>query len=45
MGDSIVSGLNENGLSKKHAVKVRSYPGDTTKDLIDDIKTRYEKEP
>ena len=32
-----MSGLNEKDLSKKHTVKVRSYPGDTTKDLTDDI--------
>ena len=44
-GDSIVSGLNEKGLSKKHTVKVRSYPGDTTKDLIDDVKPVMRKNP
>ena len=45
VGDSIVSGLNEKGLSKKHTVKVRSYPGDTTKDLTDDIKPVMRKNP
>ncbi len=29
VGDSIVSGLNEKGLCKRHTVKVRSHPGDT----------------
>ena len=40
-----MSGLNEKGLSKKHTVKVRSYPGDTTKDLTDDIKPVMRKNP
>ena len=44
-GDSIVSGLNEESLSKKHTVRVRSYPGDTTEDLIDDVKPVMRKNP
>ena len=45
MGDSIASGINEKGLSKKHTIKVRSYSGDTTKDLTDDIKPVMRKNP
>ena len=40
-----MSGFNEKGLSKKHKVKVRSYPEDTTKDLIDDVKPVMRKNP
>ena len=45
VGDSIVSGLSEKGLSKRHTVKVRSHPGDTTEDLADDIKPIMRKNP
>ena len=45
VGDSIVSGLSEKGLSKRHTVKVRLHPGDTTEDLADDIKPIMRKNP
>ena len=45
VGDSIVSGLSEKGLSKRHTIKVRSHPGDTTEDLADDIKLIMRKNP
>ena len=45
VGDSMVSGLIEKGLSKRHTVKVRSHPGDTTEDLADDIKPIMRKKP
>ena len=41
----MMSGLNEKGLSKKHTVKIRSYPGDMIKDLIDDVKSVLRKNP
>ena len=40
-----MSGLSKKGLSKKHTVKVRSYPGDTTKDLTDETKPFMRKNP
>ena len=43
--DSIVSGLSEKGLSKRHTVKVRSHPGDTAEDLADDIKPIMRQNP
>ena len=43
--DKIVSGFNEKGLSKKYTVKVRSHPGNTTKDLIDNNKPVMRQNP
>ena len=48
VGDSILNGINENGLSKnakKHNVKVRAHPGATSRDLIDHIKPVARRKP
>ena len=39
VGDSLLNGINENGMKKlNHNVKVRNHPGATTEDIIDHIK-------
>ena len=48
VGDSILNGINENGLSKHaktHNVKVRADPGATSRDLIDHIKPVARRKP
>ena len=37
VGDSILNGIQENGLKKTHNVKVRAHPGATTEDLVDHL--------
>ncbi len=46
VGDSILNGISEKGLTKKnHIVKVRPHPGATTEDLVDHIKTVARRKP
>ena len=45
VGDSIINGIEEKGLSKKHNVRLRKCPGDTTEDLLDHIKPIARKKP
>ena len=45
LGDSIINGIEEKGLSRNHIVKVRKYPGDNTEDLIDHVKPIIRKKP
>ena len=45
IGDSIVNGLEERGLGKKHIVKIRKHPGATTTDMIDYIKQVQRRKP
>ena len=45
IGDSIVNGLEERGLGKKHIVKVRKHPGATTTDMKDYIKPVQRRKP
>ena len=46
VGDSILNGINEKGLTKKnHTVKVRPHPGATTEDLVDHIKPVARRKP
>ena len=45
LGDSIVNGIKDRGLSKQHNVKVRAQPGATTQDMEDHIKPLLRKEP
>ena len=35
IGDSMLNGVNEKGLSKSHSVQVKSYPGATSEDILD----------
>ena len=45
IGDSMLNNIDPKGLGKKHQVKVRSYGGSTTKDMIDFIKPTIRKKP
>lgn len=45
VGDSMLNGIKEKGLQKKHHVKVRAHPGSTTDDLIDYINPIIKKKP
>ena len=46
VGDSILNGINEKGLSRNDdIVKVRPYPGATSEDLIDHIKLVTRRKP
>ena len=45
LGDSIINGIEEKGLSRNHIVKVRKYPGDNTEDMIDHVKPIIRKKP
>ena len=45
IGDSILNGIEERGHSKNHNVKVRPYPGATTKDIVDHVKPVARKRP
>ena len=45
VGDSIVNGIQEKGLSSKHNIRIRRCPGDTTKDLVDHVKPIARKKP
>ena len=46
VGDSILNGISEKGLTKKnHIVKVRPHPGATTEDLVDHIKPVARRTP
>ena len=43
--DSMLNNIDPKGLAKKHQVKVLSYGGSTTKDMIDFIKPTIHKKP
>ena len=45
LGDSIINGIEEKGLSLNHFVKVRKDPGDNTEDMIDHVKPIIRKKP
>ena len=45
IGDSILNGLKERGLSGKHHVRVRAHPGATSLDLTDHIKPIARRKP
>ena len=45
IGDSMIKGLAERGISKNHNVKVRPQPGCTTEDIEDHIKPTIRKNP
>ena len=46
VGDSILNGINEKGLSRNgNIVKVRPHPGVTSEDLIDHIKPVSRRKP
>ena len=45
IGDSIMNGIQEKGLSSRHNTRSRRCPGDTTKDLVDHIKPIARKRP
>ena len=37
IGDSVLNGVNEKGLSKSHNIKVKNYLGATNEDILDKI--------
>ena len=41
VGDSLLNGINEKGLSKKHSVKVNTIPGGTSEAILDDLTTSW----
>ena len=45
LGDSIIKGLNEYGLSKNPNVKVQSFSGHTTEDMLDIVKPAARRKP
>ena len=44
-GDSILTGVNEEGLSKSHSVKVKNYPSATSGDILDKIDNLLKVKP
>ena len=45
VGDSLLHGIHECGLTKKHNVKVKAHGGATTRDMIDHIKPVLRRQP
>lgn len=45
VGDSLLHGIHERGLTKKHSVKVKAHGGATTRDMIDHIKPVLRRQP
>jgi len=45
IGDSMLNGLEEKGLSRIHAVKVRKYPGASSEDMLDHMNPTLRKKP
>ena len=45
VGDSILNGIEEKGLSKRHRVRVRPHPGANSEDLTDHIKPIIRRKP
>ena len=45
IGDSILNGISENGLNKRHDVKVRPHSGATSQDIKDHIKPIIRRKP
>ena len=45
LGDSIINGIEEKCLSKKHNVRLQKCPGDSTEDLLDHVKPVARKKP
>ena len=45
VGDSLLNGIHERGLTKKHNVKVKAHGGATTRDMIDHIKPVLRRAP
>ena len=41
VGDSLLNGINEKGLSKKHSVKVNTIPGGASEAILDDLTTSW----
>ena len=45
VGDSIINNIDAKGLGKNHNIKVRSYGGATTRDMVDHIKPSLRSKP
>lgn len=45
IGDSLLKGIEQNGLSRKHNVRVRSHPGANSVDITDHIKPVLRRKP
>ena len=45
VGDSLLHGIHERGLTKKHNVKVKAHGGAMTRDMIDHIKPVLRRQP
>ena len=45
IGDSIINGINENGISSTHHISVRRCPGDRPRDLVNHVKPIVRKKP
>ena len=45
VGDSLLHGIHERGLTRKHNVKVKAHGGATTRDIIDHIKPVLRRQP
>ena len=45
VGDSLLNGIDENGLSRHHVVKVKNHPGANMEDIADHIKPDTRRKP
>ena len=45
IGDSLLNGTHERGLTKKHNVKVKAHGGATTRDMVDHVKPVLRRAP
>ena len=45
VGDSLLNGIHERGLTKKHNVKVKAHSGATTRDMINHVKPVLRRAP
>ena len=45
IGDSLLKGIEQNGLSRKHNIRVRSHPGANSTDITDHIKPALRRKP
>ena len=45
VGDSMLNGITEHGLDKRHRIKVKAHPGATLQDILDHIKPTVRRNP
>ena len=45
IGDSLLNSINEKGLSKINAVKIKSFPGGTTETILEEVEELVKNKP